>query len=168
MLHTGVRQANGALYERNQQQPAMMGTTVTAALVFGRRAHIVSVGDSRAYLYRPATGMRQITRDHSLVAALVEAGLITPDEIYTHPKRNELTRCLGNTAEIEIDSFTVPLHIGDRLLLCSDGLWEMVRDSDLSQLMANSANAELFIQAALNRGGDDNVSVIVVTVGPAA
>jgi serine/threonine protein phosphatase PrpC len=146
---------------------------MTGAIVFGTTAHIVSVGDSRTYLYRPLQGLKQITRDHSLVAELVAAKLITPDEVYTHPRRNEITRCLGDNEEVKIDSFIVPLEVGDILLLCSDGLWEMVRDPDIEELITASPRqadqlTELLIQAALNRGGADNVSVIVVCVVAAA
>jgi serine/threonine protein phosphatase PrpC len=173
LLHMSVQRANAALYERNQQQDAMMGTTMTAALVFGMRAHIVSVGDSRAYLYRPSQGLRQITRDHSIVAELVTAGIIAPDDMYTHPRRNEVTRCLGDEVEVAIDSFIVPLQREDVLLLCSDGLWEMVRYPDIEEIVALARRdaehlARLLIQAALNRGGEDNVSVIVMEVASAA
>jgi serine/threonine protein phosphatase PrpC len=173
LLQSGVQQANFTLYQRNLERHAMMGTTMTGAIVFGTTAHIVSVGDSRTYLYRPLQGLKQITRDHSLVAELVAAKLITPDEVYTHPRRNEITRCLGDNEEVEIDSFIVPLEVGDILLLCSDGLWEMVRDPDIEELITSSPRqaeqlSELLIQAALNRGGADNVSVIVVCVVAAA
>jgi serine/threonine protein phosphatase PrpC len=173
LLHSGVQQANFTLYQRNLERHAMMGTTMTGAIIFGTRAHIVSVGDSRTYLYRPFQGLKQITRDHSLVAELVAAKLITPDEVYTHPRRNEITRCLGDKEEVEIDSFIVPLEVGDILLLCSDGLWEMVRNPDIEELITSSPRqaeqlTELLIQAALNRGGADNVSVVVVCVAEAA
>jgi serine/threonine protein phosphatase PrpC len=169
MLYAGVQRANFTLYQRNQQRHAMMGTTMTGAVVFGTRAHIVSVGDSRTYLYRPSKGLAQVTRDHSIVAELVAAKIIAPEEIYTHPKRNEVTRCLGKEAEVEIDTFTVPLQAGDILLPCSDGLWEMVHDPEIEELVASVPRdaqhlSELLIQAALHRGGKDNVSVIVVEV----
>jgi serine/threonine protein phosphatase PrpC len=172
MLHLGVQRANAVLYERNQQQYAMMGTTLTAALVFGTRMYVVSVGDSRTYLYRPSQGLTQITRDHSIVAELVALGAITPDDIYTHPKRNEVTRCLGDQVEVAIDTFIVSLQRGDLILLCSDGLWEMVRDPDMEHIIAPAPRdvehlAALLIRAALNRGGDDNVSVILVEIASA-
>lgn len=171
MLHLGVQRANAAIYKQNQTH-FWMGTTLTAALVFGPTAHLVNVGDSRTYLYRPAEGLCRVTRDHSLVEELVAAGLIEPADVYTHPYRNQLTRCLGNEAEVAIDSFTVPLCVGDVLLLCSDGLWEMVRDSDIEHMVAPSPRdaqhlAQLLIQAALNRGGKDNVSVITVELARA-
>jgi serine/threonine protein phosphatase PrpC len=168
LLHLGIQRANTALYQHNQKQE-WMGTTITAALVFGATAHIVNVGDSRTYLYRPSQGLTRITRDHSVVEELAEAGIITRDDVYTHPKRNQLCRCLGDNETVELDTFTVPLQHGDVLLLCSDGLWEMVRDPDIEQIIAASAShaealATMLIQAALNRGGADNVSVVVVCV----
>ncbi len=169
LLADGTYSANLAVHERNQQDKKFMGTTVTAALVVGTTAHIVNVGDSRTYLYRQCDGLTQITRDHSVVARLVEEKMIEVDEIYTHPRRNEIYRCLGERASVEVDTFSMPLQVGDSLLLCSDGLWEMVRDPDIEEILQCShsspsqARTQL-IQAALNGGGQDNISVIVVHV----
>ncbi|GHO82052.1 protein phosphatase 2C domain-containing protein [Dictyobacter formicarum] len=167
MLKDGVHRANIALYRRNREMPRMMGTTLTAALVVERMAYIANVGDSRTYLYRPSEGLSQITHDHSVVARLVEDGVITRDDIYTHPQRNQIYRCLGEHASVDIDSFAVPLQLNDVLLLCSDGLWEMVRDRALERIIASSAHnppqlSALLVQAALNHGGADNISVIAV------
>jgi serine/threonine protein phosphatase PrpC len=168
MLKDGVHQANLALYRRNRDMaPNMMGTTLTAALQVGTTAYIANVGDSRTYLYRPSTGLSQITHDHSVVARMVEEGIITPEEIYTHPHRNQIYRCLGEHASVEIDAFVVTLQVEDILLLCSDGLWEMVHDDDLEKIMDTSAHSPaqisaLLVQAALNHGGVDNISVIAV------
>lgn len=169
LLKDGAHRANLAIYRRNREQEHMMGTTLTSALVVGTTAYVVNVGDSRTYLYRPNKGLTKITRDHSRVAQLVEDGLITPEEIYTHPKRNQIYRCLGNKASLELDAFVVPLQVGDILLLCSDGLWEMVRDPDIARIMSSSAPhasqiSSMLIQSALTRGGVDNVSVVVVCV----
>ena len=169
LLAEGVHHANLAVHQRNRQKHADMGTTLTAALVIGTSAYVVNVGDSRTYLYRSSTGLSQITRDHSVVARLVEAGAIAPDEVYTHPKRNEIYRSLGRHATEEIDKFTVSLQIGDALLLCSDGLWEMVHDSDIEKILETSLpyasqTCTMLVQAALNRGGKDNVSVVVVCI----
>lgn len=167
MLKDGVHRANLAIYRRNREMPEMMGTTLTAALIANSTAYIGNVGDSRTYLYRPSEGLQQVTRDHSEVARLVEAGAIAPEDIYTHPKRNRIYRCLGERASVEMDSFAVPLQPGDLLLLCSDGLWEMVRDLALEKLIASSAHnpvqlSAVLVQAALNHGGADNISVVVV------
>ena len=168
ILKHGVQQANQAIWRRNHEMNSDMGTTLTAALIIGDNAYVVNVGDSRTYLYRQTRGLLQITRDHSLVARLVANGVITPDEMYTHPSRNLVERGLGDKQYVEVDHFIVELCKGDWLLLCSDGLWEMVRDMELAQIMS-SGNApeeisDLLVQAALDGGGMDNVSVIVARV----
>jgi len=173
LLKDGTHRANLAIYQRNRRQEDpvanMMGTTVTAALVVGKTAHVVNVGDSRTYLYRPAEGLKKITRDHSQVALMVENGKITEDEVYTHPSRNLIYRCLGEHASIDIDAFIVSLQAGDILMLCSDGLWEMVRDPDIASILASSAPhasqiSTMLVQAALSRGGADNISVVVICI----
>jgi len=165
----GVHRANLAIYRKNRERAEMMGTTVTAALIVDTTAYIVNVGDSRTYLYRPASGLKQVTRDHSVVAGMVAAGIITSDEIYTHPRRNEIERCLGERPSVETDFYIEALQAGDILLLCSDGLWEMVRDGAIEQIIASAARqpatiSNLLVQAALGRGGADNISVVVVGV----
>ncbi len=166
LLIEGVKSANRAVYQRNQEQRTAMGTTMTATLVVDTTAYIAHVGDSRFYLYREPAGLSQITQDHSIVAALAAAGVIQPDDIYTHPMRNFIYRNLGEKASVEVDASTVPLVAGDILLLCSDGLWEMVRDRQIAAILTTplsdpSRKAHALIQAALAGGGVDNVSVIV-------
>jgi serine/threonine protein phosphatase PrpC len=168
-LIEGVRSANQAVYQRNQRQGDTMGTTMTATLVIDTTAYVAHVGDSRCYLYRPSAGLSQITHDHSIVAALVDVNVIQPDDIYTHPMRNLIYRSLGEKATVEVDGSTAPLAAGDILLLCSDGLWEMVRDPQIAAILSESASdpsrtAHALIQAALAGGGEDNVSAIVVQV----
>ena len=169
VLVEGVHSANHSVYKRNQQQHADMGTTLTAALLRGTDVYVVNVGDSRTYMYRASEGLHQVTRDHSVVARLVERGAISVDEVYSHPKRNEIYRSLGNHPTVEVDSFTVPVGVDDVLLLCSDGLWEMVRDFEIEQIIDacapySSHLCGMLVQAALNRGGKDNISVIAVSV----
>jgi serine/threonine protein phosphatase PrpC len=113
--------------------------------------------------------LQKITRDHSVVASLVDAGIIQPDDIYTHPKRNQIYRSLGEKPVVEVDSFQIPLQAGDKLLLCSDGLWDMVRDPEIQHVMSSPApdpnmTGSALIKAALDSGGEDNVSVIVVSI----
>ncbi len=172
LLKDGAHRANLAIYRRNREQEHMMGTTLTAALVVGTDAYVVNVGDSRTYRYRPGEGLAQISRDHSVVARLVEAGIISREDVYTHPKRNQIYRCLGEKASLELDYFHIDVQAGDILILCSDGLWEMVRDPDIENIVASSSPhasqiSSMLIQAALTRGGADNVSVVAVCVLPA-
>ena len=169
LLLEGVQCANRAVHQRNLEERADMGTTMTAALIVGATAYVANVGDSRTYLYHEPDGLTRITHDHSVVASLVEAGIIKPDDIYTHPKRNQIYRSLGEKAAVDIDAFRVPLQPGDKLLLCSDGLWDMVRDPEIQRLLSMPApdpaqTGKDLIQAALDGGGEDNISVIVVSV----
>jgi serine/threonine protein phosphatase PrpC len=169
LLTEGVQRANQAVHQRNMEERADMGTTMTASLIVGAIAYVANVGDSRTYLYREPEGLVKITHDHSVVASLVDAGIIKPDDIYTHPKRNQIYRSLGEKPYVEIDTFKVPLQVGDKLLLCSDGLWDMVRDPDIQRVMSTpmpdpSKTGKALIQAALDGGGEDNVSVIVVSI----
>ena len=169
LLSASVQYANQIVYERNQQQQTVMGMTMTAALLIGSTAYVAHVGDSRFYLSRQPAGLTQITRDHSVVAALVARGDIAPEDIYTHPRRNEIYRSLGNKASVEVDVSTVQLVAGDVLLLCSDGLWEMAPDHQIASILAKpmpapTDTAQSLIQAALAGGGKDNVSAIVARV----
>lgn len=169
LLAEGVHHANLEVYRRNRQEKANMGTTIAAALVVDTTAYVVSAGDSRVYLYRASSGLSQVTRDHSTVARLVENGLIPPEDIYTHPRRNEIYRSLGHHASEDLDSFILALQPEDILLLCSDGLWEMVRDNQIEQIIASTLHrptqiSAALVQAALEGGGKDNISVIVVYV----
>ena len=172
LLIDGVRAANWAIHQRKKEHQAAMGTTITAALLAGLTAFVVNVGDSRTYLYQESEGLRKVTQDHSVVAYLVEAGIIRPDDIYTHPLRNRIYRCLGTEPIIQVDSFIEHLQPDDTLLLCSDGLWEMVRDPGILQILrheaAPSQMSQVLIEAALAGGGSDNISVIVMQVTNAA
>lgn len=172
LLRESVENANWAVYERNQELRTKMGTTMTVTLVVDTTAYVAHVGDSRCYLYHHPTGLSQITQDHSVVAALVTAGVIQPEDIYTHPSRNLIYRCLGEKSRVEVETSTVPLAAGDMLLLCSDGLWEMVRDQQIAAILTTSRptpsdTAHALVQAALAGGGEDNVSVIVARVSKA-
>lgn len=168
MLIGGVEWANLAVFRRSLDLDKNMGTTLTAALIVGMKAYIVNVGDSRTYHFRPGQKLRQMTRDHSLVARLVEQGEITPEEVYTHPDRNMIYRGLGTDDAVEVDLFMADLAQHDRLLLCSDGMWEMVRDTQIERIMRHAGRpeqaSEMLVQAALRGGGSDNVSVLVVQV----
>lgn len=170
ILIDGAHWANQVIYQYGQEHNADMGTTVTAVLLLDEAAYIINVGDSRTYVYRPNAGLTQITRDHSLVARMVETGAITPDEIYTHPDRNKVYRGLGDKTDVTVDWFVLPVQSNDLLLLCSDGLWEMVRDPKIAEILQTYASSpalasNALLRAALQAGGSDNVSTLVVRVG---
>jgi protein phosphatase len=166
-LRAMVQQANQLVYESRRASGSERGTTMTAAMVMGDEAIIANVGDSRTYLFHDGA-LTPITQDHSLVASLVKAGQITPDEVYSHPQRNQIYRSLGDKAQVEVDIYAQHLEQGDRLLLCSDGLWEMVRDPDIARILAHNASAQAacdaLIAAANDNGGEDNISAIVVNI----
>ncbi len=168
LLIEGVQMANQVVYQRNQERGTTMGTTLIAALVVEDSAIVANVGDSRAYLHRAGKGLRQITRDHSVVAYLVEQGIIQRGAIYTHPQRNQVYRSLGTESAIAVDTFIEPLQAGDTLFLCSDGLWEMVRDPLIEQILRKTTDpaqtTHALLQAALTGGGADNISEIVVQI----
>lgn len=150
-----------------------MGTTVTMAFVRGNinniRVLIAHVGDSRGYLIDGHNRIiSQITADHSFVEALVAAGHLTPEQAEEHPMRNVLYRALGQNEDIDIDMYEARLHIDDCVVLCSDGLTRHVKPQEIADLVIENNDpevaAEKLIQLANSRGGEDNISVIVVTV----
>jgi len=165
-----VLEANRRITDLARERHSDLGTTIVAALLIGNQVTIANVGDSRAYLWHD-NGLQVITRDHSLVMQLVAAGELALDDIYTHPRRNEIYRALGDArlTEEEVDIFALRLRPGDGLLLCSDGLWDFVRDPDIAAALAapgadpQSVAFTLVDRANLN-GGEDNISVIFARV----
>ena len=155
----------GTVYRRARAKGSDLGSTVTAALIIGDVVTIANVGDSRTYLLRNGH-LEQITQDHSLVARLVDAGVIGPEEVRTHPQRNQIYRCLGHKSTVEVDTFTVQLRRGDRVILCSDGLWEMVVDEEIRRIVEQAHSpqqaCDALVEAANRAGGEDNIAVIVV------
>lgn len=169
-LKSAVRQANRAILSYGEEQSGArgLGCTVTSALVQDDQAFIVNVGDSRTYLLRNGE-LTVLTRDHSLVQRLVEEKQITPDEVYTHPQRNLIYRSLGaGHKNVDPDVFHQPLQDGDMLLLCSDGLWEMVRRQDLVSILQQEDDpqhiCDRLIDTANAHGGEDNITAVVVKV----
>ncbi len=169
-LKAAIQQANKAILRYGEQQTAArgLGSTVTVALIQNDQAYIANVGDSRTYLLRNKQ-LAPVTRDHSLVARLVESKQIEPEDVYTHPQRNLIYRSLGaGHKNIEVDIFHETLHAGDSLLLCSDGLWEMVRQQDLLSMLSEQSSpqkiCETLIDMANANGGEDNITAVVVHV----
>ena len=144
-----------------------MGTTCTAAMIEGERLVIAQVGDSRAYLLH-AGSLIQLTRDHSLMANMIEAGQITAEEARYHPNRSVITRALGNDPDMVPDLYEINVEAGDRLLLCSDGLTSMVPNSEIEQIMRRTPDpqrcATQLVNEAIAVGGADNITVIVANV----
>lgn len=170
-LKRAIEEANRVVHERSQSNPDLggMGTTCTAVIVRGDRAWIGHVGDSRVYLARGDV-IRQLTKDHSLVAYLVERREMTHEQARKDPRRNVVTRSIGPGDEVEVDTFVsdTPLRPGDTVLVCSDGLHGPVTDADLADLVANESPATLadrLIAEANDRGGPDNITVVAVRVG---
>ena len=162
-----IEQANRAVFERSQQDRSVsgMGTTLTAALIDGGRAHLAHVGDSRAYLLREGD-LTLLTEDHTLVHKMVMEGEITEDEAETHPHRSILTRALGVDATVQVDESDVDLANGDRLLLCSDGLTGMISDDQIRQILGRNADPQTavdeLVQEANQAGGIDNITAVIL------
>lgn len=142
------------------------GTTLTAALVLGKQVTFAHIGDSRAYLLRPDKRIEALTRDHSLVRRLEELGQITAQEASVHPQRNILYRAMGQGETLEPDIFTAPFPQPGYILLCSDGLWGVLPEEDIYQLVSESPNLQAacqnLIAAANAAGGPDNISAVLV------
>jgi protein phosphatase len=163
-LIQAVQAANLAVY----QQVPEAGTTLTMALIFGHKAYVAHVGDSRGYIFSQAT-LRQITQDHSLVARLVELGQATPEEALTHTHRNVLYRAIGQAGSLEVDIYLQPFPVGSGLLLCSDGLWGLVSDKEMTEILRLAPTPqqalEQMVMTANQKGGDDNISAVLAFMG---
>jgi PPM family protein phosphatase len=162
-----LRAANRAVHERSlhDRQVSGMGTTVTAVVVEDATALLAHVGDSRAYLLR-AGDLRQITADHTLVARMVTAGEISRQEADVHPQRNVLTRSIGTEASVKVDEDHLALLDDDRLLLCSDGLTDMLSEDQIEAIMEAEPDpqraADRLVKAANRAGGVDNITALVL------
>jgi serine/threonine protein phosphatase PrpC len=167
MAQQRFREIDYVLTEKARSDPALegMGTTLTVAYSVGADLFIYHVGDSRAYLYRQGE-LRQLTRDHTLAQALADAGRIPPEEVSSHRLRHVLTRAVGNQGgDVETESHRHTLADGDRLLLCSDGLTDMVDDAAIAAVLARAERSEdacrALVELALAAGGKDNVTVLL-------
>lgn len=168
-LGRAVEDANRAVMQAAHEGRGRegMGTTMTAAMLEGERLVIAQVGDSRAYLLHQGA-LQQLTRDHSLMADMIEAGQLTPEEARTHPNRSVITRALGSDEHLHPDIYEINVETGDRLLVCSDGLSTMLRDADIERTLCRVQDpqrcATQLVNEAIAAGGHDNVTVIVTDV----
>jgi serine/threonine protein phosphatase PrpC len=172
LLKAAVQLANRTIWQKNGnlKDRDAMGTTLTALLSVGAQAFCANVGDSRIYRMRQGEHLIQITRDHSTVWQLYESGEIRREDIYTHQQRNEIYRSLGAQEQVEMDLFGGAFQDGDHVLLCSDGLWELIPDeAKIERILAHPTStleqmAGSLVDCALEGGGHDNISVIVADV----
>ena len=163
-LREAVARANEAIFAHSSGDKAGMGTTLVAGVVKDSRLWVLNVGDSRAYLVREGE-ISQITHDHSWVGDQVEAGILTEEQAHQHIYRNVITRSLGNMARIEADLFQRDLAAGDVLVLCSDGLTNLVTDDEISETVSEGPLTDAvqhLVHLANARGGSDNVTVVAV------
>jgi PPM family protein phosphatase len=169
-LVTGLRSAHATIPRYAEQHPQFsgMGTTCTALAIVERSLYFAHIGDSRLYLLRAGATSR-LTRDHSYVSRLVENGIVRSEDAESHPQRHILTAALGSGREVIPDKPEHPIALdeGDVLVLCTDGLWSVVGEVELARLALSQPPAEAcasMVNAALDRGGPDNVTVVVLRV----
>ncbi len=172
-LISGLRKAHDTIqrYAVDHPEFAGMGTTCTALSIIDRRLHFAHIGDSRLYLLRKSVASR-LTRDHSYVGRLVESGIVRSEDAESHPQRHILTAALGSGRDVfpHTPEQPVALEDGDVLVLCTDGLWSVVAEPEMTRIATTDAPAEAcakLIDAALERGGPDNVTVLVLRISPA-
>ena len=169
VLQAAVEQANLAIHQQTIGQPRLhtMGTTVVAVSLHGQSLHCAHVGDSRLYRLRDGV-LQQLSRDHSLVQELLEEGMINAEQARSSEQKNVITRALGLEAGVEVEMSEDVTAGGDCYLLCSDGLSDRLRDEEIAALLVEDEAlptvAQNLIDAANERGGEDNISVIVIRV----
>lgn len=167
VLKEAFFQANHAIFSLGKKDGAKygMGTTMTAAWFNPREILLVHVGDSRAYLLHKKE-IRLLTNDHSLAGEMVKDGSLTPAEAARHPQRNVLTRSLGHETLVKVDELHLPWQENDYLLLCSDGLYSLVEEAELTEIIHGATDLQTacyeLIDTALSRGGYDNISAVLV------
>ncbi|MBR4953303.1 MAG: Stp1/IreP family PP2C-type Ser/Thr phosphatase [Oscillospiraceae bacterium] len=167
ILTEAVRYANVKVYDKSFADFTCMGmgSTLVAIALNSKRAMVCNVGDSRAYLYNGSV-VEQITHDHSLVEEMVERGKITREEAESHPNKNVITRAIGVEATVKCDIFDLKLRDGDKVLLCSDGLTNLVSDEEIASVLMKNPELEnaclKLVTLALQRGAPDNVTVVLV------
>ena len=167
ILERAVAAANETVYDASLEDVALygMGTTLVGTVVFGDTAYVINVGDSRLYAFRDT--LKQVTVDHSLVEEMVQSGKLQKEAIRTHPNKNIITRALGTNRTVKADCFEIEVREGDVLLLCSDGLTNMLEDDRIESIIKQYKNdmkraGEILIEEANEAGGKDNISVVLV------
>ena len=166
VMKMAAQSANTAVFEKSVSDAmyAGMGTTLVAAYISGTNSSILNIGDSRAYLISKY-GIRQITRDHSVVEDLIASGDLTREEAKQHPNKNLITRALGTSPNVVSDIFPIDVKEGEYLLLCSDGLTNLISDEELFQKVTTTEKlgdcCEQLLKLAMSRGAPDNVTLIV-------
>lgn len=169
-LRAAVVQANATVSQMAADEPTYrgMGTTLTAAMLEGRRLHLAHVGDSRAYLLRSGD-FSQITDDHTFVQHLIDEGQITAEEAASHPQRSIITRAIGVSPQVDVDAMSLELEDGDQVLLCSDGLTGVVDDATISRELASGDELDdilgRLVEAANRAGGPDNITAVLLRYG---
>ena len=166
-LEEAVKQVNLELWERQEKEESLSGMGTTLSLLWPDREKmlIAHVGDSRIYLLREGR-LRQVTRDHSIVADMVRRGLLTEEQAAVHPMRNYITRAVGTETEIQVDILELERQPGDRWLICSDGLHGLLDREELQKLMSGAnleEAADQMMRDALDRGGLDNISLVLIS-----
>lgn len=165
IVDEGIKYANKKIIKKALEDPSLrgMGTTMVVAYIEDDQLFVANVGDSRLYLMDDS--VHQVTEDHSFVETLVRAGELTPEQARNHPDKNIITRAVGASEDIKVDFFEVDLERGDRILMCSDGLSNMVEDDMLYDIIKNTYICDVvdeLIDEAKNNGGSDNIAVIVI------
>ena len=167
LIESAIRKSNALLREEASKKVELwgMGTTIVVATIIDGVVYVANVGDSRLYLIEPS-GMKQITLDHSLVEEMVRMGQLTKEEARIHPDKNIITRAVGAGATVQVDFFVVDIHQGDKLLMCSDGLTNMVEDWEILKIADGDGTVEEraweLIRVANDHGGKDNIAVILI------
>ena len=169
MIETAIKETNDILRSKAQEQSELegMGTTFVAATIFDKVMYVANIGDSRLYVI--GKEIKQITEDHSLVEAMVKTGELDRDEARVHPNKNIITRALGTSVTVEPDFFEVYLEDGDIVLMCSDGLTNMLEDGTIDKIVRENSEqlekaAETLVNCANQNGGKDNIAIIIIKV----
>jgi protein phosphatase len=168
MIEAAINETNDILRSKAQEQIELegMGTTLVVATIFNKEMYVANIGDSRLYVV--GKEMKQITEDHSLVEAMVKTGELNRCEARVHPNKNIITRAIGANETVEPDFFEVNLEEGDTVLMCSDGLTNMLEDETIERIIRENDNlevaAETLVKCANQNGGKDNIAIVIIKV----